>query len=458
MCSCAQRRLSLQELAVQALGERRWRDASVLFRKAEDTWDLAAERCTGNQSDVAARRRDQSEIDGQNAELCAPLFHMAREHNQKFRASSASLVREDKQEALMLAETMWREALAQCKGSAAKDSASNNANALARERGTPFVARPLPAAFAAVGKPVAAPASSAKATVQTPATMTGSKGSGTPSAPTLPATSNALSGSALASAFSAAFPTLAGKSAPPLETAPPGAVSAAVSTKAGPPVAPELQPENFTAGGMQFNGKFVRDTDSATFSGTGKLAWPNGDTFDGTLVKGARHGKGLFIWANGQRYDGDWVNDQPVGEAKMQFANGNRYEGTVAIGTPQGKGHMAYASGDTFTGGFSAGVPHGKGLYAWKNGQQFDGDWVEGRPRGKGKLTFASGDRFEGSVQDGVPNGEGRFIWTNGDQYSGNWQSGKKHGQGTFTWKNGDFWQGLYENDQQSADGKLVQK
>jgi hypothetical protein len=442
--------LSLQELAVQALSERRWSDASVLFRKAEDTWDLAVERCTGNQSEVATRRRDQSEIDGQNAEYCAPLFHRAREHNQKFRAN-ASLSREEKQEALMLAETMWREALAQCKGNAAKESAANNANALARERATPFVARPIPGPSLAPPPKVAStppPTSPPKVAASTTSPSVAAL-----AAPVLPATTNTLSGSALASAFATAFPSLP---KPASTTAEPAA--AAPAPKPIPLATADVQPEDFTAGGMRFTGKFVREADGGTVTGTGKLTWANGDTYDGTLRKGQRHGKGLFIWANGQRYDGQWIDDHPTGQTDMLFANGNRYEGTVSDGAPQGAGRMAYASGDSYLGDFKSGVPHGKGVYIWKNGQQFDGAWVESRPHGQGKLKFAGGDLFEGDLKDGVPDGEGRFTWTNGDQYTGQWKAGKKQGQGTFTWKSGDFWQGVYDNDQQTADGKLVQK
>ena len=54
--------------------------------------------------------------------------------------------KEDKQDAQMVAETLWREALGQCKGSAVKDIATNNAQTLARERGTPWVPRLAPAA------------------------------------------------------------------------------------------------------------------------------------------------------------------------------------------------------------------------------------------------------------------------------------------------------------------------
>ncbi|MBC7918168.1 MAG: hypothetical protein H7Y28_10210 [Rhodoferax sp.] len=440
---------ALQELARSALGERRWSDASAFFRKAEDTWDLAVERCTGSQREMAIRRREQSEIDGYNAERCAPLFDRAREYTQKLRASAAGLAKEEKQDQLMIAETLWREALAQCKGSAAKDSASNNAQALARERGTQYVAKapPAPPAPTTAVTPASGSAQSGTLTSK-PATVAASP---TPTAAantatTLPPSANpGLTGSALASAFAAAFPTAA---------RPAGAttVQAAIVKQ------PTQQPPDFMAGSTRFQGKFVADVEGHTFSGNGRISWANGDVYDGDLKNGQRHGKGQFTWANGNRYNGDWVNDTPRGTGTLQFANGNLYEGEVVDGTPQGKGRMAYASGDSYVGQFHAGVPQGQGLYVWKNGQQFEGDWANGTSHGQGRLKFASGDVFEGAVRNGVPQGLGTFTWTNGDKYVGQWQAGKKHGEGTFTWKSGDYWQGVYENDQQTANGRLVQK
>lgn len=64
---------SLQEIARQALSDRRWQGSAALFRKAENMWDLAVERCTGSQQATATERRSQSS-DGHNAEFCAPLF------------------------------------------------------------------------------------------------------------------------------------------------------------------------------------------------------------------------------------------------------------------------------------------------------------------------------------------------------------------------------------------------
>ena len=455
---------ALQDLARQSLTDRRFNEATVLFRKAEDAWDNASELCTGSQQELAEKRRDQSTVDGHNAEFCAPVFERAREQTQKFRNLPINVAREDKQEQSLIAETLWRDAMTQCKG-AVVDAARNQAQALARERGTPWVARNLP-------PPVVV------ATVKRPAP--GGSGTAAANTSTAPPAAVTLGKAALGKdanspgAFASLTSTLSSLGAPASSLASASAAAAAPIA----PVAPfklgiaEPQPPEFVSGTTQFNGKFVRDAEGTSFSGTGKITWANGDVYDGNLVKGQRQGKGLFIWANGQRFEGDWVQDTASGKGRMQFANGNRYDGDVLAGIPQGMGRMQYASGDDYNGRLHAGAPDGRGTYTWKNGQTFDGEWKAERPNGQGILKFANGNVFEGTVVSGVPHGQGKlafvtgelytgavehgepegqgsFSWPNGDQYVGLWKAGKKHGQGVFTWKSGERWEGVYENDAQ---------
>lgn len=416
---------SLQDIARQALSERRWTESAALFRKAENMWDLAAERCTGSQQITATERRTQSEIDGHNAEFCAPLFESARDATQKLRAGANTLTREQKQEDSQAAETLWREAVDKCKGGAVKDLAKSNAAALARQRGTPWLATAATTAAPAA----VAPARTAEATS---ASTVG------PALVATPAVKPALAESD------------AGKDAPPK----------VIGT--------------YLAGTTQFIGAFSLDADGLTYSGSGRVVWATGEVFEGTLVKGLRQGKGVITWANGNRYDGDWVSDQPTGAAQVHFANGNDYEGRVQNGVPQGQGRIRYASGDTFEGLFKAGEPDQQGVYVWKNGQSYSGQWLNAQPNGKGKLKFANGNQYEGSLVNGAlngtgrlvfatgevytgqfvngqPEGDGTFVWPSGDQYTGQWKAGKKHGKGIFTWKTGERWEGIYDSDVQTT-------
>ncbi len=460
---------SLQDMAQQAVRERRWQDAALLYRKAENMWDVTAERCAGEAQQTALQRRDQTAIDAHNAEHCAPVFEKARNQSQALRRAPGERSSPEKLTHSQAAETLWREAQTQCRG-AAQDVARSNAEQTARERGTPWVATAVPAAPVVLAQ------------APTPAPLAVSS----PAAPAGPAPAPVLATALAAGAGTAAAASADTAAAPAAATpglfqslskalaAPVAAVSSIVAPAPTGPQDMDLQ-----AGSTRFVGRFVREGDSLT--GNGQIRWPNGDQYQGDIVRGQRHGQGSFVWASGQRYSGSWVQDEPVGKGQMRFANGDEYEGEVAQGLPHGTGRMRYASGDSFDGRFNRGKPDGQGHYRWANGQSYEGPWQSeqphgigklrfangnlyegqlhsGMPEGNGRLTYASGDRYEGSFSGGQPQGEGQYRWTNGDQYSGQWQQGRKHGKGRMQWSNGDAWEGRFENDGQSAEGTLTRK
>lgn len=449
---CASRQTdanSLQDLAQQAVKARRWLDAAVLYRKAENMWDVAAERCTGEPQKLATQRRDQTATDAHNAEFCAPSFERAREATQALSRQNDPAQKAARQTQSQVAETLWRDAIAQCKGQPL-DIAQTNAQRLAKERGTPWV--PTQAAIAA----------------PTPTATTGGK---TPEpassavAVATPAGGGLLSG--LGTAVGSLLPKTGATDTPP--TAPP--------TTAAPTTGP--QDTDIQSGDTRFQGRFVRQGNLLT--GSGRVTWANGDVYNGELQQGKRHGQGEFVWANGQRFRGDWVQDVPHGKGSMKFATGNQYEGDIAQGEPHGDGRMVFASGDSFQGRFVKGKPNGQGTYRWTSGQTYEGPWTQDQPNGTGKLVYANGNRYEGALvngtpeglgrlayasgdeyrgqfSQGAPHGEGTYTWKSGDRYAGLWQAGRKHGQGRFEWPNGDRWDGLFDNDAQTDKGTLTRK
>ena len=376
---------NFQSMAKQALSERRWSSAAILFHKSSDMWEMASEYCTGKMQETADRRHDETELDAHNAEYCAPLFERAREHTQKLRATTALLNAEEKRNLSMEAETLWRDAANQCMGATVKDVALNNAQALGRERGTPWQAR-RPAGMAA---PVPLPAAETK-----PAARPDISSVKTPEA--IPIVS------APASVAQAAAPTV--KLSPPDASAVmiqkvPAALVAATQS----PVQAASASAQASAVSPQPPAKFSAEhaVGLSEFSGHGTITWAVGDVYEGELVKGLRHGKGRFSWASGQTYDGDWQGDKAVGQARIRFVNGDRYEGGVRDSLPQGQGRMDFPSGESYIG------------------------------------NFVNGER----------DGQGVYHFLNGDQYSGEWKAGKKHGQGSYIWKNGSRREGRFEND-----------
>ncbi|MFG6442271.1 MORN repeat-containing protein [Roseateles sp. LKC17W] len=461
-CEGAHRDASaLQELAGTAFSERRFADAASLYRKAEGMWELAAEQCSGSQQQTAQRRREQSEVDGHNAEFCAPPFERAREFSGKLRNSAAALPLAERQTQSQIGETLWRDTAAQCRGNA-QELAMNNALALARERGTPWVATPLP------GAPPALKAAPAPATTTTAA----KPGAPAAAAGARPATTAATVATTTATAAAARPPVSAPTpaAAPPVAATPPATAAAA----------PEPKLFDRTAGDTRYVGQFVREEDD-TVSGTGRVEWKNGDVYEGPLTRSRRHGVGEIRWASGQRYKGDWVDDRATGKGLMAFANGNQFEGSLVDGQPHGEGKMTYASGDVYTGQIKQGQPHGRGSYAWVSGQRYEGDWVQDKPQGSGKMRFANGNQYEGQLSAGLPHGKGRMVfpsgdvyegefeagkahgtgkyaWKGGERYEGAWARGLKHGQGSFHWPSGDRWEGVFKDDERTDDGHTIRK
>ncbi len=429
----------LQDLAQQAVRERRWLDASVLFRKAENLWDEASEVCSGELQSTATQRRDQTAQDGYNAEFCAPLFERAREYATLIRRQPGTQTTE-KQTQSLAAETLWREAEQQCKGNA-QSIARTNAQNLGKERGTPWVTTALPAGvqlatakptLAAAAAPVAAKtapppkANNAKTGPQTPATeappqklaavVTPSaavpSAAPTVAAATLQATGTAATHTQAAADAATTGTSTVGSALKFLSGLLPTPASAAAAPETAPPVAPPpAQPRTIdeTIAGVRFQGTFVNT--NGVLTGQGTVQWPSGDSYQGSVENHQPHGQGTYQWASGQTYQGEWVQGQPHGTGRMKFANGNVYEGALVNGTPQGRGTMTYA-------------------------------W---------------GDRYEGDFGGGIPDGSGHYRWKNGDQYTGEWKAGQKHGTGTLEWASGDKWAGRYESDQQTT-GTLTRK
>lgn len=42
-------------------------------------------------------------------------------------------------------------------------------------------------------------------------------------------------------------------------------------------------------------------------NGKGRVQYENGDTYEGSFVKGLRNGEGTFTAADGARYEGNWT-------------------------------------------------------------------------------------------------------------------------------------------------------
>ena len=126
----------LVDYARTASRDKRWDDASMLYGKAVMAWEGAADKCSGVRQQQAQRKAEQAQVDAHNAEHCGPLWDQATDHTQRLKAASGVSATE-RDSLSVKAEVAWREAFVQCRGSS-QNLARGNADALARERGTPL--------------------------------------------------------------------------------------------------------------------------------------------------------------------------------------------------------------------------------------------------------------------------------------------------------------------------------
>lgn len=357
---------ALIDYAKVAWRDKRWDDAAMLYGKAVMAWEGAVVKCPGTRQQQAQRKVEQTQTDAHNAEFCGPLWDGATDLSQRLKGGSGGLSATEKDLLSMKAEVAWRDAAGQCLGSP-QNLARSNADALARERGTPLPANAQ--ALYGSRKPVPVSEPVAVKTSVVPAV-----------------TASVVAATAVAPVAKLTEP------------------AAATSRKEGPAQA------TFVAGDTTYRGNFTMDPKSGVVSGTGSVEWANGERFSGTLVDGRRHGRGRFSWVGGQWYEGDWADDRAVGQGVIQYPGGNRYEGAVVDGEPSGRGTLVFASGDRYTGDFVRGLFHGQGRYAWTNGNRYDGAWNLGKKHGHGRLSWASGDAWEGEFRDDLRTESGRNI------------------------------------------------
>lgn len=379
---------ALIDYAKGAWRDKRWDDASMLYGKAVMAWEGAADKCSGTRQQQAQRKVEQTQIDAHNAEFCGPLWDSATDLSQRVKGAGNGVSASEKEQMSMKAEVAWRDAAGQCHGNP-QNLARSNADALARERGTPLPAN----AQALYGTRRPAPVAEPVAVKTAVATVT-----------TAVAASTAA---AVPVAKEAARTSVEATVSVPAVAAPAAKVVDAPAPSARKEVSSET---TLVAGDTTYKGNFTMDPKSGIVSGTGTVEWDNGERFSGTLVEGRRQGKGRFNWVGGQWYDGDWADDRAIGYGVIQFPGGNRYEGAVVDGEPVGRGTLVFASGDRYTGDFVRGLFHGQGSYVWKNGNRYDGAWNLGKKHGRGRLTWASGDAWEGEFRDDLKTESGQSI------------------------------------------------
>lgn len=184
----------------------------------------------------------------------------------------------------------------------------------------------------------------------------------------------------------------------------------------------------------------IQYVDGTIFTGTGditsgecsgKMDFPNGDSYDGEFSGNSRFGKGTYIWTSGDKYVGSWVDDAMQGSGKYYFANGSYASGEFNKNALL-KGTY-YLENDFGT--YSFGVDNYNPVsvaMVLKDGTEYNGAVSNGKLTGSTQIKYSNGDSYSGNVLDGRKNGSGQYTWASGASFDGSWKEDQMNGNGTY--------------------------
>ena len=156
------------------------------------------------------------------------------------------------------------------------------------------------------------------------------------------------------------------------------------------------------------NKTFTQATLPAGYTGTGKITYDNGNTFEGSWKDRKKQGQGTYTWSNGNKHVGKWIYGFRSGPGIHTIGTGNAiktYTGEWSGGMRNGEFKITYPNGDIRVGTFINNVFGGlvkftpKGGKSWftpKGGESVEERWKDGK-----KLPFLDiEDMYKKSVAD----------------------------------------------------------
>eukprot|EP01122_Echinamoeba_exundans_P010031 TRINITY_DN3643_c0_g1_i1.p1 TRINITY_DN3643_c0_g1~~TRINITY_DN3643_c0_g1_i1.p1 ORF type:complete len:473 (+),score=83.22 TRINITY_DN3643_c0_g1_i1:54-1472(+) len=154
-----------------------------------------------------------------------------------------------------------------------------------------------------------------------------------------------------------------------------------------------------SANGDRFEGHY----ENGIKTGAGVYNFKNGSRLEGKFDQGSI-AHGTFTFANGDKYVGDFKNDEFDGQGKWTSGdNVEVYEGSFVRGLRHGKGKLTIGSNDKYEGDFFEDLMQGQGQYTFANGDQYVGSFKAGKFEGPGEYTFAAQQKvIAGEFKNGV--------------------------------------------------------
>ncbi|XP_047192844.1 ankyrin repeat and MYND domain-containing protein 1 isoform X2 [Scophthalmus maximus] len=106
---------------------------------------------------------------------------------------------------------------------------------------------------------------------------------------------------------------------------------------------------------------------------------PHGDTYEGDVEDGLKHGRGKFTWSNGEYYEGSFYKQYRHGDGVYCWPTGHKFTGKFYLNRREGYGLHLFPDGATFQGLYHVGLRLGPGVVTYPDGSQDVGLWVGNR-------------------------------------------------------------------------------
>lgn len=141
----------------------------------------------------------------------------------------------------------------------------------------------------------------------------------------------------------------------------------------------------------------------------GPPAWKGG------CKGGFADGKGVLEWRDGAgkpyRLEASLAAGGVQGEGKLRFPDGTVYIGTLTNAIPDGRGYFRDPDGTQYEGDVRMGERTGVGEALYPNGDDYKGQWKKGKRDGTGVLAYMLGGRYEGGWKDDEESGQGKLVY-----------------------------------------------
>jgi hypothetical protein len=143
--------------------------------------------------------------------------------------------------------------------------------------------------------------------------------------------------------------------------------------------------------------------------GSGILRWrvkdQAGSRYEGSLLRGRKHGQGIMQARDGTLYRGNFVNGNLHGNVRIERVDEFAVDAVFEHGSIIAPVSAGFTSGNKYTGDWGEGGPDGHGTMTYATGGSYTGEWREGQMHGNGTVTYPNGITRAVHFEHGLPAG-----------------------------------------------------